>query len=177
MIQSFRGHTPQIHPTAWVHPAATVIGQVVLGPRVTVWPGAVLRGDMGLIQVDADSNIQDGAIAHVTDGVSETRIGPRVTVGHGVILHGCVVEGDAIIGMGSILLDNCFIAANSIVGAGALVTANKRFEPGWLLLGSPARPARQLKEKDEEWIRYSWTHYQETAVHYPGHPAGLAEDR
>lgn len=177
MIQSFRGRTPQIHPSAWVHPAATLIGEVVLGPRVTVWPGAVLRGDMGLIRVDADSNIQDGAIAHVTDGVSQTLIGPRVTVGHGVILHGCVVEGDAIIGMGAILLDNCVIPRRSIVGAGALVTSNKRFEPGGLLLGSPARRARELREKDDEWIHYSWTHYQETAVHYPGHPLGVSEER
>lgn len=173
MIQSFRDHTPRIHPTAWVHPDATVIGQVSLGPRVTVWPGAVLRGDMGAIDIGADSNIQDGVVVHMTSGLSVTTVGERVTVGHRAILHGCVVANDCLVGMGSILLDNCRIPDRCIVGAGALVSGGKVFDSDTLLLGSPARVARALTERDLKWIAYSWKHYLETAVHYPSHPGGV----
>lgn len=172
MIEPFRDFLPRIHPTAWVHPAATVIGEVELGPGVTVWPGVVLRGDMGLIRFGEDSNVQDGVVAHVTSDISTTRVGERVTVGHRAVLHGCVVEGDAIIGMGSILLDNCEIPRFCIVGAGSVVTPNKRFPPHSLILGNPARVARSLTEKDLAWIRYSWNHYKETAAFYPGYPGG-----
>lgn len=166
MIQPFLHHHPNIHPSAWVHPDATLIGEVELAAGVTVWPRAVLRGDMGLIQVGEDSNLQDGVIAHVTSGLSTTRIGARVTVGHGAILHGCKVASDCLVGMGSILLDNCELEPFTIVGAGALVPGGRRFPGGVLLLGNPARVARELTPKDLAWIHYSWTHYRETSVQY-----------
>lgn len=166
MIQRFMQHEPQLHPESWVHPDATIIGEVTLAKGATVWPRAVLRGDMGLISIGEDTNIQDGAVAHVTSGLSTTRIGPRVTVGHGAILHGCEVEGDALVGMGSILLDNCFIAAGCVVGAGSLVPAGRRYPPNSLLMGSPARVVRPTTERDWEWIRYSWLHYKETSAQY-----------
>lgn len=166
MIQRFMEYEPQLHPESWVHPDATIIGQVTLAAGATVWPRAVLRGDMGLISIGEDTNIQDGAVAHVTSGLSTTRIGPRVTVGHSAILHGCEVEGDALIGMGSILLDNCFIAAGCVVGAGSLVPAGRRYPPNSLLMGSPARVVRPTTERDWEWIRHSWLHYKETSAQY-----------
>ena len=91
MIERFRNHSPDLAPGAWVHAAATVIGQVKLGKNVSVWPAAVLRGDMGRIDIGDNSNIQDGAVAHMTDGASNCVIGERVTVGHRAILHGCIV--------------------------------------------------------------------------------------
>lgn len=166
MIHSFMHHTPRLAPTAWVHPDATVIGEVELDEGVTVWPRAVLRGDMGLIRVGRDSNLQDGVVAHVTSGLSTTRVGERVTVGHGAILHGCEVGSDCLVGMGSILLDNCTLEPFTIVGAGALVPAGKRFPGGVLLLGSPARVARELTQKDLDWIAYSWNHYRDTSALY-----------
>ena len=125
MIESYRRFSPQIDSEAWAHPAATVIGEVRLASGASVWPQAVLRGDQGRIFIDQDSNVQDGAVAHNTGGLSETYIGPQTTVGHGAILHGCRVEGNSIIGMGSILLDNCVIGENCIIGAGSLIPPGK----------------------------------------------------
>ncbi len=122
MIEAFDGQSPQIASTAWVHELASVIGDVRLGARVSIWPGAVLRGDMGLIEIDDDSNIQDGAICHDTGDMSVTRIGKRVTVGHRAILHGCTIADDCLIGMGAIVMDNAVIGSGCIIGAGALVT-------------------------------------------------------
>ena len=121
MIEALEGLVPVVHPTAWVHPSAVLIGEVELGPNVSIWPTAVLRGDMGLIRFGADSNLQDGAVCHNTSGRSETLIGERVTVGHRAILHGCIVEDDCLIGMGAIVMDNARIGAGSFVAAGAVV--------------------------------------------------------
>lgn len=176
MIESFREHSPHLEPGAWVHQSATVIGQVSLGENVSIWPGAVLRGDMGRIQIGANSNIQDGSVAHMTDGLSSCVIGERVTVGHRAILHGCKVGNDCLIGMGAILLDNCVIPDGCVVGAGALVTGGKTFPPGSLILGSPAKAVGPVKAGQQQWIAYSWKHYLDTAVHYEGHP-GLAPDK
>ncbi len=173
MIERFRNHSPDLAPGAWVHAAATVIGQVKLGKNVSVWPAAVLRGDMGRIDIGDNSNIQDGAVAHMTDGASNCVIGERVTVGHRAILHGCIVGNDCLIGMGAILLDNCVIPDGCVVGAGALVTGGKTFEPGSLILGSPAKAVKKTGPNHEQWIAYSWKHYLETAIYYDGHP-GLA---
>lgn len=166
MIQRFLGHSPDLHDTTWVHPMATVIGEVALAEGVSIWPGAVLRGDMGSITVGTNSNIQDQAVVHMTSGLSTTVVGERVTVGHRALLHGCRVGDDCLIGMGSILLDNAVIPDDCVVGAGALVTANKTFESGWLILGSPAKAVRPLTQKDRDWIQYSWKHYLDTVPHY-----------
>ncbi len=166
MIQIYKDIDPRIHESAWIHPDATVIGDVDLAAGVSVWPRAVLRGDMGRIEIAEDTNIQDGAIAHDTEGKSVTRIGPRVTVGHGAILHGCIAEGDSILGMGCILLDNCVIGEHCIIGAGALVPMGKVIPPRSMVLGSPGKVVRQITDKELEWIHYSWTAYKETSLSY-----------
>ncbi len=152
MIESWGGCTPVIPASAWVHPSAVVIGDVVLGERVSVWPGVVLRGDQGAIVVGDETNLQDGTIAHATGGVSTVRIGARCTVGHRVILHGCVVGDDCLVGMGSIVLDNAAIGSWSVVGAGALVPVGMAAGMGVLLLGMPARVVRAVTDKDRERI-------------------------
>lgn len=166
MLEAFLEHRPKLHETAWVHDSATVIGEVDLGAGVSVWPGAVLRGDMGPIVIGDSSNIQDQSVVHMTGGLSVTTLGERVTVGHRVLLHGCRVGNDCLIGMGAILLDNCVIPDDSMVGAGSLVTGGKTFPSGHLILGSPARAVRPLTDKDREWIHYSWKHYVDTMAHY-----------
>ncbi len=166
MIQIYKDIDPRIHESAWIHPDATVIGDVDLAAGVSVWPRAVLRGDMGRIEIAEDTKIQDGAIAHDTEGKSVTRIGPRVTVGHGAILHGCIAEGDSILGMGCILLDNCVIGEHCIIGAGALVPMGKVIPPRSMVLGSPGKVVRQITDKELEWIHYSWTAYKETSLSY-----------
>ena len=166
MIEAFLQHHPKLHETSWVHASASVIGEVELGRDVSIWPGAVLRGDMGPIRIGDGSNIQDQSVLHMTGGLSVTTIGERVTVGHRALLHGCTIGDDCLVGMGAILLDNCVIPDDSMVGAGSLVTGGRTFPPGQLILGSPARAVRPLNDKDREWIRTSWQHYVDTKRHY-----------
>lgn len=159
MIQPFGGHAPDLHPRAWVHESAVVIGQVSLAEGVTVWPCTVLRGDMGPIRIGRDSNLQDGTICHDTTDFSETVVGERVTVGHRVLLHGCRIGDDCLIGMGAIVMDNVEVGAGSFVAAGSLLTPGKVFPPGSFILGSPARVARPVGPREIEQIRFSWTSY------------------
>jgi len=166
MIESYRNLHPEIDPAAWVHADSTVIGEVRLSSGVSIWPRVVLRGDQGLISIGEDSNIQDGAIAHDTGGMSETHIGPRTTVGHGAILHGCRVDGNSIIGMGSILLDNCRIGENCIIGAGSLIPPGKVIPPNSMVMGSPGKVVRELTERDMQWILHSWKIYKDLASQY-----------
>jgi len=171
VIQPYRQLSPRLDPTAWVHSSAVLIGDVELGPRVSVWPGVVLRGDQGAIRIGAESNVQDGTIAHATGGRSVTTVGPRVTVGHRVLLHGCHVEGDALVGMGAILLDNCEIGPWTVIGAGALVPAGRRVPGGVLYMGVPGRVVRELTEADRESIRRGHLEYLRLAAEYAGEAA------
>src|ERR687890_1968390 len=141
--------SPSIDPTAWVVPSADLIGDVRLGPRASVWFGAVIRGDNTPITIGDETNIQDGAVCHSDAGFPLT-VGARVTVGHQAILHGCTVQDDCLIGMGARILNGAVIESECIVGAGALVTEGKRFEPGSLIVGSPARVVRQLTHKERQ---------------------------
>jgi len=152
MIDSLGDLHPRIDPTAFVHSTAVIIADVVLGPRASVWPGVVLRGDHGFVHVGEETNIQDGTIAHGTGGVSTTTIGPRVTVGHRALLHGCHVVSDALVGMGAILLDNCVIEPWCVVGAGALVPVGRRIPSRSLVMGTPARVVRQLSDQEIDHI-------------------------
>ncbi len=166
MIHAWKGILPEIHPTAWVHPDATVIGEVFIGPRASVWPGTVIRGDMGPIYIGADSNVQDNSTVHNTGGKSVTRIGERVTVGHRAVIHGAIVGDDVLVGMGSVLLDNCTIGSWTVIGAASLIAMRKEMPSGVLVLGSPGVPVRDLRDADREWITYSWRVYVETAAEY-----------
>jgi len=167
MIHAFDGHTPQIHPEAFVHPDATVLGNAVIGARSSIWPATVLRADMqGRIVIGDDTSIQDGTVVHLTQGWSETVIGNRCTVGHRVILHGCVVEDECLIGMGSIILDNARIGTGSLVGAGSLVTVGTVVPPHSLVFGSPAKVVRPLKEKERAMIDAGWPIYVEYTKKY-----------
>lgn len=164
MLQSFQGLVPHIHPDAWVHDGAWLIGDVHLAAGVSVWPGAILRGDMGAIRIGESTNLQDGVICHDTGGISETMVGARCTIGHRAVLHGCRVEDDCLIGMGAILLDNAVIGAGSIVGAGAVVTARTIIPPGSLVLGSPGQVARPVNGRDAGMIAHGWKTYLEHAA-------------
>lgn len=158
MIQSYKGVAPRIHPSAWVHPMATIIGDVELGAEVSVWPGAVLRGDCGPIRIGARSNIQDGSVCHTTGGRSELVVGERVTVGHRVILHGCQIGDDCLIGMGSTLLDNAVVPSRSLVAAASLLPVGRVYEAG-LIAGTPAVFKRGLDAKLQAMIDEGWQAY------------------
>ena len=166
-IRSFQEFHPVIDESAYVDPDAILIGDVVLSAEVSVWPGVVLRGDQGTITIGAQTNIQDGTIAHATGGFSTVQVGERVTVGHRVLLHGCIVESDCLIGMGAILLDNCHIHSGSIIGAGSVVTAGTVIPSGVLAFGSPAKVIRPLRPNElQGWIGHGCTEYLRLAKEY-----------
>ncbi|OYV74438.1 MAG: gamma carbonic anhydrase family protein [Gemmatimonadetes bacterium 21-71-4] len=143
---------PQVHPTAFVHPRAFVCGQVTLGPRVSVWPFAALRGDTAPITIGADSNVQDGAVLHVDHGVPCV-IGARVGIGHRAIVHGATVEDDCLIAMGAVLLNNVRVGSGSIIGAGAVCPEGFVVPPNSLVLGVPGRVVRQTSAEERSRIR------------------------
>ena len=157
--------SPQLGPGAWAAPSADLIGDVRLGARASVWFGAVLRGDNTPLILGDETNFQDGAIGH-SDADFPLTIGRRVTVGHQAILHGCTVADDCLIGMGARILNGAVIESECIVGAGALVTEGKRFEPGSLIVGAPARAVRQVTDQERELLRASAAHYAEKAQRY-----------
>ena len=143
---------PTIHPTAFVAPGASVIGDVTLAEESSVWFQSVLRGDLNRIVIGPRSNVQDGAVVHLADDLG-TFVGELVTVGHKAILHACTIADEVLVGMGAIILDGAEIGARSIIGAGALVTGGKKIPPGSLVLGSPAKVVRTLSPEEQAGIR------------------------
>jgi carbonic anhydrase/acetyltransferase-like protein (isoleucine patch superfamily) len=165
-IRSFQGVSPVLGEGTYVDEAATVIGDVVLGDDVSIWPGTVVRGDVNYIRIGARTNVQDGTIIHVTHdgpygkpGGFATVIGEDVTIGHAAVIHACVIEDACLIGMGATILDGATIKKNGFVGAGAVIPPGKVVESGELWLGNPAKCVRKLSEKEIEQLYYSAQHY------------------
>jgi len=152
MIKKFQNKQPQLGEDVYVSENAMVIGDVILGDEVNIWFGAVLRGDMHYIKIGNRTNIQDNSVVHVTTRVSPTNIGSGVTVGHGAIIHGCTIEDDCLIGMGAILMDDAIIGEGSLIGAGALIPPNMIIPENSLVVGSPGKVIRQIKEVEREMI-------------------------
>jgi carbonic anhydrase/acetyltransferase-like protein (isoleucine patch superfamily) len=161
-VLPFDGHEPQIDPTAWVAPTATVIGRVRIGPDASVFYGAVLRGDMDEIVVGEGSNVQDNCVVHTDEGVP-THIGAGVGVGHGAIVHGATVEDGCLIGMGATLLNGSVIRAGAFVAAGALVREGQEVPAGSLAVGVPAKVRGELDDAGRERVRQNAIAYQELA--------------
>ncbi len=160
MIASVFGKNPVIPPSAWIAPSADVLGDVTLGEHVSIWFGAVARGDVNKITIGDYTNIQDGTVIHVTHGGHATHIGKRVTIGHKALLHACTIGDDCLIGMGSILLDGVEVGSGSIVAAGALLTPGKKYPPGSMILGAPAKVVRPVKPEERlEMIDQGWKNY------------------
>ena len=164
-IQSFHGHFPQVEAGVYVHHSATVIGHVNLGENVSVWPGAVIRGDINFIKIGAGSNIQDCSVLHVNHqsaydpAGSPLIIGSDVTIGHGVILHGCTIEDESLIGMGSIVMDKVVVQKNVLVASGSLVPEGKVLETGYLYMGSPVKKIRALTVNEIAFFMVSAQNY------------------
>jgi len=151
-----------IHSTSFIAPSASIMGSVTLEAESSVWYQAVLRGDLAPITVGAQSNIQDGAVVHVDEGLPCT-VGRRVGVGHRVILHGCIVEDDCLIGMGSVLLNRVRIGTGSVVAAGAVIPEGMVVPPGSLVMGVPGRIVRPVDDTLKRRIAETWAHYVELA--------------
>ena len=161
-VLPFDGHTPEIDPTAWVAPTATIVGNVRIGPRASVFYGAVLRGDMDAIVLGEGSNIQDNCVVHTDTGVP-ANIGAGVGVGHGAIVHGATVGDGSLIGMGATLLNNAVVGEGAFVAAGALVREGQEIPAGHLAVGVPAKDRGELDAEGAERVRRNAIEYQELA--------------
>ena len=162
-VYSIDGITPVVHPSAFVHPTAVLIGDVIVGARAYVGPAACLRGDFGRIVVEEGANIQDTCMLHGFPG-KDTVVGAEVTVGHGAVLHGCVVMRGALIGMNCVVNDNAEVGEDAMVAALAFVRAEQRIPARSLALGIPARVIREISEDEIRWKRDNMRLYQDLAV-------------
>lgn len=166
LILPFGDAVPSIAVDAFVASNATVIGDTVIGARSSVWFGCVLRGDVNLIRVGSDTNIQDGSIVHVTRAKFGTEIGSGVTIGHMALIHGCTLEDHSFVGMQATVMDGCVIETEGMLAAGSLLTPGKRIGRGELWGGRPARLMRQLAPEDIRNIHDTAAHYSRLAATY-----------
>ena len=146
----------------YIHASAIVIGNVTIGRDSSVWPTAVLRGDIDAIVIGDETNVQDGVIVHVDYGVP-VRVGHRVTIGHRAVIHGCTIEDDCLIGIGAIILNRAVIGTGSVIGAGAVVREDMQVPPGSLVLGVPAKVVRSVDDELRERIRHGAQTYVDRA--------------
>lgn len=171
-IRAYLNHVPQLGERVYVDEAAVVIGKVNLADEVSIWCGAVVRGDVNTIQIGKRSNVQDGSVLHVTGGSanhpagSPLIIGEDVTIGHHVTLHGCTIGNRVLVGMGAIVLDDVVIEDEVMIGAGSLVPPRKRLQSGLMYMGSPAKAVRELTEAEKAFLRQSAQNYVATAAAY-----------
>lgn len=166
IIRSFNDKSPRIAASVFIAENATVIGDVELGPDVSIWYGVVLRGDVGAIRIGARSNIQDLSMVHMTGGAFDTVIGDDVVVGHGVIIHSAHVGHGALIGMGAILLDDSDVGQGAVVAAGSVVPPRMVVPPYTMVRGAPAKVVRDLKPEERDMGRRGAAGYVELMRHY-----------
>ncbi len=152
MIRSYRGRVPEVHPSCYIDLSAQLIGDVTLGEHSSVWMNAVLRGDVNSIRVGSNTNVQDCAVLHGQRNLYRVTVGDWVTIGHNATVHGCVVEDECLIGIGSRVLNNCRIGTGSIIAAGAVVPEHTVVPPRTLWAGVPAKLRRELSDKDRALI-------------------------
>ncbi|MDH0847556.1 MULTISPECIES: gamma carbonic anhydrase family protein [Delftia] len=161
-IYELDGVAPEVAASAWVADSAEVVGNVQLAEDASIWFGAVLRGDCESITIGEGSNIQDASVLHADLG-KPLVVGRHVTVGHQVMLHGCTIGDESLIGIGAVVLNGAKIGRNCLVGAGALITEGKEFPDGSMIIGSPAKAVRQLTPEQIEGLRRSAQHYVDNA--------------
>ena len=174
-LRPYLDHAPIVGERVYIDPAATVIGDVVLGDDVSIWPGTIVRGDVNFIRIGARTNIQDGSVVHVSHdgphaklGGFATVIGSDVTIGHKAIVHACRIEDAVLIGMGAIVLDGAIVRRHGFVGAGALIAPGKEVGERELWLGNPARKVRMLSDAEVDALFYSAQHYVRLKDQYLG---------
>ncbi|QWF71380.1 gamma carbonic anhydrase family protein [Methylomonas paludis] len=164
-IRPYQNQLPKIGARVYIDSAAVVIGRVSLGDDVSVWPGTVIRGDVETISIGAGSNVQDGAVLHVSHAGDYSpqgrplNIGLGVTIGHRAVVHGCTIGNYCLIGIGAIIMDGAVLEDYVMLGAGALVPPGKKLDSGFLYVGAPAKVARPLSDSEKEFLEYSYRHY------------------
>ena len=159
MIRSYQGHTPQVPPTSYVDLSAQLLGDVTLGEHSSVWMNAVLRGDVNAIRVGSFSNVQDNTVLHGQRYLYPVIVGDWVTIGHNVTVHGCTIEDNCLIGMGSVILNNCRIGEGSILAAGTILPEGTTVPPRTLWIGVPGKQRRELGDEDAALIHQYAANY------------------
>lgn len=175
MILPHHGKWPVIHETAFIAPSADLIGEVEIGRDSSVWFRTVVRGDVNWIKIGERTNIQDLSICHVTRKTAPLRIGDEVTVGHQVTLHGCTIQNRVLVGMGSVIMDQAVVGEDCIIGARSLVTQGVEIPPGSLVVGSPAKVIRKLKEEEIAFLKKSADNYCRDTAEYRSYVRGPAK--
>ena len=168
MIRAYRGIVPKIAASAYIDQSAQVIGDVVVGERSSIWPNVTARGDVNVIRIGNETNIQDNSVLHCDAGLFPLNIGSRVTVGHLAMLHGCTIEDDCLIGIGAVVLNGAKIGHGSVIAAGSLVPEGAEIPPESMVMGVPAKVKRQLTAEERERFRQNAMHYVEAARIYKG---------
>lgn len=177
-LRTHQGHTPQLGKRVYIDPACVVLGDVELGDDCSVWPMAVVRGDMHRIRIGARCSVQDGSVLHITHasdfnpGGYPLTVGDDVTIGHKAILHGCTLGNRVLVGMGAIVMDGAVVEDEVIIAAGALVTPGKHLESGHVYGGSPAKALRPLKDSERAFFAYSAGNYVKLKDQYLSQAAG-----
>ncbi len=175
MLYKLENLTPQIDPSCFIAPNACLIGDVTLEENCSVWFNVVIRADMDKVLIKANSNIQDGSILHLDKGLPLT-VGKGVTVGHKVMLHGCTIGDNTLIGMNAVILNGAKIGKNCIIGANALVTENMEVPDGHLVIGSPAKVVKSLDESAFKKLKLSAAHYVENGKRYAAHLEAITSE-
>ena len=171
-IRPYLDHSPKIDTTCYIDEMSMVIGDVSLAENVSVWPFAVIRGDVNHIHIGKNSNVQDHSMLHVSHKKADKPegspliIGEDVTIGHHVKLHGCTIGNRVLVGIGTIILDDVIVEDDVMIGAGSLVPPNKVLESGYLYVGSPVKKVRPLTEKEIAFLPYSAQNYVKVAGNY-----------
>jgi carbonic anhydrase/acetyltransferase-like protein (isoleucine patch superfamily) len=168
MLIEYNGKSPQIGEDVFIAENASIVGDVIIGDRSSVWYQSVLRGDLMPVRVGQETNIQDGSILHVTHDQWPCIVGSRVTIGHGAIIHACTIEDECLIGMGAVILDDAVVETHSLVAAGSVVRPGFRVPSGQLVAGNPAVLKRALSEREIEGIRFSVREYLKLSADYRG---------
>jgi carbonic anhydrase/acetyltransferase-like protein (isoleucine patch superfamily) len=164
-VKAFEDKYPQLGVSVYIDESAVVIGDVTLGDDVSVWPTTVIRGDVERISIGQGTNVQDGAVLHVSHAGKFSpqghplTIGKGVTIGHRAVAHACTIGDYCLIGIGAIIMDDAVLEDYVMLGAGALVPPGKRLASGFLYVGAPAKQARPLSESEREFLEYSAAHY------------------
>ncbi len=165
MLYKYLNHSPQIDSSVYIAPTATIIGRVTIEKESSIWFNTILRADINTIEIGSQTNIQDSCVLHVTNEYG-VKIYDRVTVGHGAIIHGCTIESDCLIAMGAFILDGAIIKSGSLIAAGAVVSPCTVIPPNSLVMGTPAKVTRQMRDEDKEKMKHNWQNYIEYAKTY-----------
>lgn len=166
LILPYKGVLPRIHPTAYVAPSSSIVGDVEIGAGSGIWFNCVIRGDVEWVKIGERTNIQDGTVIHVTRNGHPTRIGSGITIGHACILHACTLEDDCFIGMGSLVMDDAVVKSGGMLAAGSMLTPGKIVPKGQLWAGRPAKYFRDLTQEEIDFIAISANNYYKHVVEY-----------